>query len=268
METQAATIIWEPGESSCAWENFPVLSRETLNTTVPRSPTKNSKEKTERWPVGAWKNKLYTPPQKGLLTHYPNVLKDGVISPPRELPKAGAQAWSATPVGFFWNRRPALPIAMPKYALKFLNSSALPDSMEVMTCGSDGEIVKKEIVMSYPWNWKPSIVAKQWQPTGKKFITGSQQELLGLENKEEGTIAGKNGRIWPEGNVNSADLDQVSHIQASPRAEAELEKGVTMAIAEATHRNVILKKCSSGDNSLRVDEAQDTNGSAVNTPAH
>ncbi|KAJ8765310.1 hypothetical protein K2173_012007 [Erythroxylum novogranatense] len=59
---------------------------------------------------GAWRDMVGKSKSVGKLQFYPNVLQDGVVSPPMELLQAGARAWSHALVGFFWSKRVAFPV--------------------------------------------------------------------------------------------------------------------------------------------------------------
>ncbi|KAJ8765550.1 hypothetical protein K2173_014672 [Erythroxylum novogranatense] len=59
---------------------------------------------------GSWREKVGFRKSLGKLTYYPDVVKDGIVSPPVELLHVGAKSWSNALVGFFWSKRLAFPL--------------------------------------------------------------------------------------------------------------------------------------------------------------
>ncbi|KAJ8769059.1 hypothetical protein K2173_024055 [Erythroxylum novogranatense] len=100
------------GEPALPLGPFPPLSSTVAASSPTGSRGLEEGELRESPPAGrgAWRDLLGKRPHVGKLRYYPNVLQNGIVSPPMELLQAGARAWSHALVGFFWSKRVAFPV--------------------------------------------------------------------------------------------------------------------------------------------------------------
>ncbi|KAJ8760899.1 hypothetical protein K2173_021937 [Erythroxylum novogranatense] len=117
---------------------------------------------------GAWRDMVGKSKSVGKMQFYPNVLQDGVVSPPLELLQAGARVWSHALVGFFWSKRVAFPV-VSAWARRRWGKQGFEKAM----LRSDGSVLFKfspnsnlgEILEQGPWHiGDQPLFLQQWRP--------------------------------------------------------------------------------------------------------
>ncbi|KAJ8752778.1 hypothetical protein K2173_008513 [Erythroxylum novogranatense] len=130
---------------------------------------------------GAWSGRVGASQPRGQLSYHPNVLLDGVVSPPVELLRAGAKAWSNALVGFFWSKRLAFPLvnawACARWGKKgFEKALLMEDGLFLFKFSPQSNI--REILELGPWHiGNQPLFLRQWT-TGMSLDRGSVEVLL------------------------------------------------------------------------------------------
>ncbi|KAJ8770529.1 hypothetical protein K2173_018020 [Erythroxylum novogranatense] len=199
-------------ESSMAVGAFPPLSSVVAKADLSASVEgeEGSLRVQSQVGLGSWSKVVAKPTNVGKLRYYPNVMQDGIVSPPfHDLPM---EYWTvdglshlASGIGkplCMDSQTTAMDrIGYAKICIEFPKDIALPDSLSIKRLDENGEILCDSIAVSYPW--KPKSVGRKWVATRRVFKTGWFDDLDRVDRSQEGQVHVQGNQCLVAG---SADL--------------------------------------------------------------